>query len=95
MTGKETESTPQPNSLNKCIRCPECGEEIMMVPILAQMITNIETHIATHKEHLDKEREIHHPREPWIRDDLTEQVLQKAAETAEMPNRNQTWIRLE
>jgi DNA-directed RNA polymerase subunit RPC12/RpoP len=79
----------------KCIRCPDCGEEIMMVPVLAQMIEAIENHISTHKEH-----EIHpkadlaigYPKAPCIRENLTEQVLTRAAEISDILNRNQHWV---
>ena len=83
----------------RCIRCPDCGEEIMMVPVLAQMIEAIENHISTHKEHgeqnLRHDLPLQHPKAPVIRENLTEQVLTRAAEISEALNRNQTWINQE
>lgn len=83
----------------RCIRCPDCGEEIMMVPVLAQMIEAIENHISTHKEHgeqhLKHDLPLQHPKTPAIRENLTEQVLTRAAEISDVLNRNQTWINQE
>ena len=83
----------------RCIRCPDCGEEIMMVPVLAQMIEAIENHISTHKEHgehsLKSDLPFHRPKKPAIRENLTEQVLTRAAEISDALNRNQTWINQE
>jgi hypothetical protein len=79
----------------RCIRCPDCGEEIMMVPVLAQMIEAIENHLATHKEHsghLKHELAIPHPKAPNIEETLAEQVLQRAAEISDALGKNQTWV---
>jgi hypothetical protein len=79
----------------RCIRCPDCGEEIMMVPVLSEMIEAIENHLATHKEpraQLSHDIPLHHPKAPELRENLTEQVLQRAAEISDALNRNQTWI---
>ena len=35
---------------NKYITCPHCGEQILMVPALSDMIQAIEDHLSTHKE---------------------------------------------
>ena len=79
----------------RCIRCPDCGEEIMMVPVLAQMIEAIENHIGSHKEHPDRLKRdlaIPHPGEPQIEENLAEQVLQRAAEISDALSKNSTWI---
>ncbi len=83
-------------SFTRYIRCPDCGEQIMMVPVLSEMIEIIENHIATH-EHLNQNINLPLPRPkaPVLREDLTEQVLLKAAETTETPNKNSLWIKLE
>ncbi len=84
--------------LNRCIRCPDCGEQILMVPDLTQMIEAIENHIATHKDpHSDYPRQdsLQHPQAPVLREDLTEQVLIRAAEIGGTLSRNQTWINTE
>jgi len=78
------------------IRCPDCGEQIAMVPDVTQMIEAIENHISTHKdgEH-PKQDPIAHPKAPILREGLTEQVLIRAAEIGGTLSRNQTWINLE
>ncbi len=83
----------------KCIRCPDCGEEIMMVPVLSEMIEAIENHISTHKAprtQLNADLPLQQPIAPApLRESLTEQVLQRAAELSDALNRNQTWINQE
>ncbi len=71
----------------KCIRCPECGEPILMLPTLGKMIEAIENHISLHKKLPDEDRSVTQLRRPFIRDSLTEQVLQQAANSIE-PHRN-------
>ena len=85
------------NSHQKFIRCPDCGEQILMVPVLAEMIESIENHISTHKNHGEypKQDPIQHPKAPCIREDLTEQVLMRAAEIGGTLSRNPTWISTE
>jgi hypothetical protein len=90
--GKESEESPQ--AMNRFIICPDCGEQITMVPVLGQMIEAIEDHIATHKEHQKHDFKAH-TNTPCIRNELTVQVLQRAAEISGELNKNQTWINLE
>ncbi len=68
-----------------------------MVPDLTQMIEAIENHISTHKEHTEypKPELMQHPKAPVLREDLTEQVLIRAAEIGGTLSRNQTWINTE
>ena len=62
----------------RCIRCPECGEEILMVPTLGKMIEAIENHIGTHRKQRTNRTEF--TLEPTsIRTTLTEQVLEQAS----------------
>ncbi|MCW4011061.1 MAG: hypothetical protein NWF05_10660 [Candidatus Bathyarchaeota archaeon] len=92
--------TKEPNgtafkTTNRFIRCPDCGEEIMLVPVLSQMIEAIENHISTHKvnhEQPKTELTMPHPEPPELRDSLTEQVLQRAAEISDALSKNETWI---
>ena len=96
MNGSEPEEFPVQNV--RCIRCPDCGEEIVMVPVLSQMIESIESHISTHKTHVETPKNalpLDRPIVPKIRENLTEQVLQRAAEISDALNRNQTWINKE
>jgi hypothetical protein len=92
--GKETEETSCKEL--KCIRCPDCGEEIVMVPVLAQMIEAIENHISTHKEHpaghLKNDLGMPNPNAPNIEENLAEQVLQRAAEISDALSKNTTWV---
>ena len=77
------------------IRCPDCGEEIMMIPVLGQMIEAIENHLATHKDRADlpkHELPMPHPRAPNLEEDLAEQVLTRAAEISDALGKNSTWI---
>jgi hypothetical protein len=85
------------NSNQRYIRCPDCGEQILMVPVLAEMIESIENHISTHKDHCEypKNDPIQHPKAPILREDLTEQVLMRAAEIGGQLGRNPTWINTE
>jgi hypothetical protein len=66
----------------KYITCPNCGEQIQMMPSLSQMIEAIEDHLLTHKDRnaFPKNDPIRHPKAPSISEDLTEQVLIRAAE---------------
>lgn len=89
----ESKRECESNNLNKFIRCPECGEEIMMVPTLTEMIEAIENHISNHRENPLGERVTGHIKAPCIRENLTEQVLIKAAELREP--KDSTWIGLQ
>ncbi|HLN46469.1 MAG: hypothetical protein ACM3WQ_00580 [Chloroflexota bacterium] len=71
----------------KCIRCPECGEPILMVPTLGKMIEAIENHISIHRKSPNEDRSAAQIRRPFIRDNLTEQLFQHAADSIE-PRRN-------
>ena len=67
----------------KFITCPHCGEHILMVPVLADMIQAIENHLETHKEgNYPTHDPIKHPKAPELNEDLglPEQVLIRAAE---------------
>jgi hypothetical protein len=80
---------------NKFIRCPDCGEEIAMIPVLGQMIEAIEDHMTTHKnrqDHPKGEHVLQHPRAPNIEENLAEQVLTRAAEISDALSKNSTWI---
>jgi hypothetical protein len=87
------ESSPQ--TPNKYIRCPDCGEQILMMPNLSQMIESIENHLSTHEANAQLNPIVKHLREPVIEESLAEQALLTAAEVKETPNRNATWITLE
>ena len=60
------------------IRCPECGEEILMIPTLRVMSDAIENHVQKHKEHLKDDPIKKHQTAIFIRLSLMTQVLQQA-----------------
>lgn len=60
------------------IKCPECGEEILMIPTLRVMHEAIENHIHMHKEQLKSDPIKEHQIAITIRLSLTGQVLQYA-----------------
>ncbi|MFB3888207.1 MAG: hypothetical protein ACE14S_01865 [Candidatus Bathyarchaeia archaeon] len=60
------------------IKCPECGEEILMIPTLRVMHKAIENHVHIHKEQLKAEPIKEHQIAIHIRLDLMGQVLQQA-----------------
>lgn len=61
-----------------CIKCPECGEEILMIPTLRVMNQAIENHIHRHKEELRDAPIKEHQIAITIRLALVCQVLQQA-----------------
>ncbi len=91
--GKQPEFSAQ--TTNRYIRCPDCGEQILMMPNLSEMIEAIENHLSTHGTQAKLNPIVQHLKEPIIEESLAEQVLMKAADTKETPNRNNTWIKLE
>ncbi|NLE03642.1 MAG: hypothetical protein GX638_02420 [Crenarchaeota archaeon] len=81
-------------NFNKFIRCPECGEQIPMVPALSDMIAIIEEHISSHKEQTKTNLIGEKIKTPCLRQDLTEQVIIQASMIRETP-KDSTWIELE
>jgi DNA-directed RNA polymerase subunit RPC12/RpoP len=94
--GKKAQSTYTVDSdiPNRYIRCPECGEEIQMVPTLTDMITAIEDHFSIHREQAKTDLAIIQINEPLIRENLSAQVVIKAPELCETP-KDATLIKLE
>lgn len=95
MTDEVSRGAQQSPDNVRYIRCPDCGEEIMMVPILGQMIENIENHIATHKVNTGPaghDLSMPHPRVPNLEENLAEQVITRAAEISDCLGKNQTWV---
>jgi hypothetical protein len=71
--------TPNKNSLKRgFIECPQCGEEILMIPTLRVMNNAIENHVRKHKELLKDDPIKEHQMAISIRLSLTGQVLQQA-----------------
>jgi hypothetical protein len=60
------------------IKCPECGEEILMIPTLRVMNEAIENHVHIHRKQLKTEPIKEHQKAIYIRLTLMSQVLQQA-----------------
>ena len=61
------------------IKCPECSEEILMIPTLKAMNEAIENHVKLHKEMLKTNPLMMHSKSMNIRLDLAKQVLIQAS----------------
>lgn len=73
-------SEPNHDCLKKgFIKCPECSQEILMIPSLRAMNTAIENHVKVHKECLKTNPLIMHSKSITIRLDLAQQVLLQAS----------------
>ncbi len=73
-------SEPNHDCLKKgVIKCPECNEEILMIPSLRAMNEAIETHVKVHKECLKTNPIIMHSKSINIRLVLAQQVLLQAS----------------
>ncbi len=69
--------------LNRCqvkkglIRCPQCGEEILITPTLRQMNEAIENHIQLHKDEIESNLLLKYTKPINIRLALANQILQQ------------------
>jgi hypothetical protein len=71
---------PNDNILRRgFIKCPECGDEILMIPTLRQMNQAIENHVKVHKEMLSQRPLLKQQTAMQIRLDLAQQVLEQAS----------------
>jgi hypothetical protein len=61
------------------IKCPECGDEILMIPTLRTMNQAIENHVRIHKALLDDCPLERQKTAIQIRLDLAQQVLKQAS----------------
>jgi hypothetical protein len=74
--------TPNKNSPKKgFIICPECGEEILMIPTLKVMSEAIENHVQKHKSQLRGNPIKGHQVAIFVRLSLMTQVLQQSCKT--------------
>jgi hypothetical protein len=70
---------PNKNASKKgFIKCPDCGEEILMIPTLRVMNEAIENHVHKHKEQLKETPIKEYQTVIFIRLALMGQVLQKS-----------------
>lgn len=86
---KETDNQQPPK---KYIRCPECGEEILMVPTLGQMIEIIESHVISHRKQTNNDATLAHLKTPTIRVDLTQQVILQASDMIDSSRKPPIWL---
>ena len=86
---------PSAETTNRYIRCPDCGEQILMMPNLSEMIEAIESHLSTHDAQAKLNPIVHHLKEPVIEEALAEQVLLTAADIKLAPTRSTTEINIE
>lgn len=71
---------PNDNYLRRgFIKCPDCGEQILMIPTLRKMSEAIESHVKIHKELIKDNSLLKHHTAMQIRLDLAQQVLQQAS----------------
>ena len=75
-----------------CIRCPECGEEILMVPTLGKMIEAIENHVSSHRRQPNTDVTVARLKMPSIRIDLTKQVLLQASDMMDVRPKPSPWL---
>jgi uncharacterized protein with PIN domain len=59
------------------IKCPSCGEEILMIPTLRVMNEAIEKHVQIHKNKIKKDQALKHQTPIFIRLALMRQVLEQ------------------
>jgi hypothetical protein len=59
------------------IKCPECGEEILIVPTLRKMNEAIENHVQLHKEKTSPNLLLKHTKPISIRLALAQQILHR------------------
>jgi hypothetical protein len=67
-------------SPKKYIRCPECGEAILMVPSLDEMIASIDDHLTSHRKQPHNDLTVAHLKKPALQLDLAQQALLKASD---------------
>jgi DNA-directed RNA polymerase subunit RPC12/RpoP len=82
-------------STMRCIRCPECGAEILMIPTLRKMIEAIENHISTHRKQSYNKIDGVTLKPAHIRTSLTEQVLELSSEMLEASQKPPLWLQQE
>ena len=76
----------------KYIKCPECGEAILMVPTLGEMIASIENHIISHKSHPHADMKVPHLKTPAIQLDLAQQAILQASDIMTPTQKPSIWL---
>jgi hypothetical protein len=75
---KKNNNLPEKSTM-RCIICPDCGQEILMVPTLTKMVEAIKNHVSTHRGQSKDEIEDEIIRPVKLSSNLTEQVLEEAS----------------
>lgn len=76
---KKVVEEPNKNTARKgCVKCPDCGGEILMIPTLRVMQEAIENHVQAHKEQLKEDPILKQQTAISIRLSLLSQVLSYA-----------------
>jgi hypothetical protein len=88
LSKEETKKSSQIGLYQKFIRCSDCGEEIRMIQSLSEMIEAIENHLTIHGKPSRNESAPVFKGKTALRQDLTDQVLQRAAEMTECSSNN-------
>ena len=89
---KENINTINQELPKKYIRCPECGEAILMVPTLNEMIASIENHIISHKNHPHADLKVPHLKTPAIQLSLAQQAILQASDTMTPTQKPSIWL---
>lgn len=76
----------------KYIKCPECGEAILMVPTLSEMIASIENHIISHRSHPHDDTKVPHLKSPAIQLDLAQQAILQASDIMAPTQKPSIWL---
>ncbi len=76
----------------KYIKCPECGEAILMVPTLDEMIASIENHIISHKNHSHTDLKVPRLKTPAIQLDLAQQAILQASDMIPPTQKPSIWL---
>lgn len=78
---KKVVEEPNKNAVRKgCVKCPDCGGEILMIPTLRAMQEAIENHVQKHKEQLKEDPILKQQTAISIRLSLLSQVLSYACQ---------------
>ena len=76
----------------KCIKCPKCGAEILMLPTLGKMVEAIENHVGSHRRESTTDMVMDRLITPSVRTNLTEQVLLQASDITDFSNKPPIWL---
>ena len=79
-------------STMRCIRCPDCGARILMLPTLSKMVEAIENHVSSHRQETNHNVAFDQLGMPALRTNLTEQVILQASEMPDIGSKPPIWL---